>query len=182
MIKKPRRYGPYKDADGRVFFVDVYPNGKTVTSYPYRELVEFERGRFLSGDECVHHRNEDPADNRLENLEVTLLSEHARGHQPSAEMVQVTCPQCGKERAAEARVVRRIRKKGMAGPFCNKVCAGRYSALRGWATRQSETAGWQHGTRTGYDYHGCRCDECRACHAGAAREARLRQRHKKKRK
>jgi hypothetical protein len=34
----------------------------------------------------------------------------------------------------------------------------------------------QHGTESGYSYHGCRCDECRAAWARSQRERRARRR------
>ena len=46
----------------------------------YRLLVEKKIGRYLTNDEIVHHINGDQTDNRLENLEVMTLSEHAKIH------------------------------------------------------------------------------------------------------
>lgn len=37
-------------------------------------------GRLLEPDEIVHHKNEDPSDNRPENLEVMTQAEHIRLH------------------------------------------------------------------------------------------------------
>ena len=39
-------------------------------------------GRQLERYEVVHHINGDPRDNRIENLEIFLLSEHSRCHMP----------------------------------------------------------------------------------------------------
>lgn len=45
-----------------------------------RCLMEAELGRHLTFNEVVHHRNGDPTDDRLENLEVMSRSEHTRMH------------------------------------------------------------------------------------------------------
>lgn len=46
----------------------------------HRYIMEQELGRKLRPDEVVHHKNNDSKDNRIENLEVMLLSEHTRLH------------------------------------------------------------------------------------------------------
>lgn len=43
-------------------------------------VMETHLGRFLEPGEEVHHKNEDHADNRLDNLEVVTRSEHHRRH------------------------------------------------------------------------------------------------------
>ena len=46
----------------------------------HRFIMEQCLGRQLSRDEVVHHKNGDKRDNRIENLEVMLLSDHSRFH------------------------------------------------------------------------------------------------------
>lgn len=46
----------------------------------HRLVMEQELGRYLRPDEIVHHLNEDPTDNRPENLEVMTQSDHVRHH------------------------------------------------------------------------------------------------------
>jgi hypothetical protein len=43
-------------------------------------IVEKSIGRRLFRYECVHHKNENKTDNRIENLQLTTIGEHARLH------------------------------------------------------------------------------------------------------
>lgn len=52
-------------------------NGRRVQEH--RHVVE-ESGRELAGDEIVHHKNNNPQDNDLDNLEVLTRSAHTRHH------------------------------------------------------------------------------------------------------
>lgn len=49
----------------------------------HRHLMEIHLKRKLERHEVVHHKNGDSLDNRLENLEVMTLSDHARMHMKS---------------------------------------------------------------------------------------------------
>lgn len=46
----------------------------------HRLIAEALIGRLLRDDEVVHHVNNDPSDNRPENLEVMTQGEHCRRH------------------------------------------------------------------------------------------------------
>jgi uncharacterized protein (DUF433 family) len=54
------------------------PDGTTRDEH--RLVVEKALGRRLTWDECVHHINGNPRDNRLENLEIISHSAHTRLH------------------------------------------------------------------------------------------------------
>lgn len=48
--------------------------------YFYRAVMEAHVKRPLRPDEIVHHRNGDPADDRIENLELTTRAGHIEMH------------------------------------------------------------------------------------------------------
>ena len=63
----------------------------------HRLVMERHIGRLLRRDEHVHHRNENRADNRIENLEVVSRAEHNRIHKsaPGWSFGHGSCRRCG---------------------------------------------------------------------------------------
>lgn len=53
-------------------------NGKTIDEH--RLIVQQSIGRTLSKNECVHHKNGNTKDNRLENLEIISRQKHGSLH------------------------------------------------------------------------------------------------------
>jgi hypothetical protein len=68
----------------------VHRGGKQI--YVHRLLMERALGRQLRRDELVHHKNGDPRDNRLENLEVVTRAEHAKIHGPERKRKESSVP------------------------------------------------------------------------------------------
>jgi len=80
-----------------------------------RWLMEHHLGRTLLPTEHVHHINDDPLDNRIENLEVKTANAHLRGHKQIYPDVKV-CVNCGCEYKPNPR--KRKRQK-----CCSPICA-----------------------------------------------------------
>ncbi len=60
-----------------------------------RVTMECFLGRKLSATEFVHHKNHNPLDNRLENLEILSDKEHKATHGKVVGKFPVACPDCG---------------------------------------------------------------------------------------
>ena len=75
------------DKNGYQYYMGVDKKEKPV----HRAVVESHLGRELLTDEIVHHKNQNPSDNRLENLEVLSISQHMKVHRSlltKTEMIQ----------------------------------------------------------------------------------------------
>lgn len=73
----------------------VKRNGKTVLLH--RWLMSQKLGRELLPSEHVHHINEDPHDNRIENLELVDPIAHQDIHHPCVHPKTKRCEICGVE-------------------------------------------------------------------------------------
>ncbi len=88
-IKRTIRYDGYVQLTG---------NGLNVLEH--RHLMEKYLGRKLEKREHVHHKNEIKSDNRIKNLELIDITDHAREHHPGrdkSKWTMVVCAGCSKE-------------------------------------------------------------------------------------
>lgn len=107
---------------GRFVRSDGYVSVSIDGTYYLEHRVVMERflGRKLDTTEHVHHRNGNKADNRLENLEVLRVDDHARLHHPGrdkSKWVNLVCPVCNK--SFQRRRYEYIRHPSA---FCSRKC------------------------------------------------------------
>lgn len=136
----------------------------------HREVMAAHIGRALTDAEVVHHKDHDPTNNRIDNLELTTPSGHSlihAGDRP-AEILTLTCIHCGLTFSREARRERANRAQGKTGPYCGASCRGKALASANTSSIAAMNAARRvprvHGTRSMYR-DGCRCGECRAGNA-----------------
>ena len=105
----------------------VYKDGhKENISYP-KLLMEEKLGRKLLPNEQVHHIDENPLNNNLDNLELTTLGEHQRMHSKNIEYEE-TCIWCGKKFIVNKKRHRNHRKGKEY--CCGRICSGKYGAYK----------------------------------------------------
>lgn len=110
--------------------VKDHPNRTKIGSYVlhHRVVMENHIGRILTPDEVVHHKNKNPKDNRIENLELMNSKEHAKMHGTTGrKMVTLKCPECKTIFDRERRQTFLI-KQTSSLTCCSKSCSGKLSS------------------------------------------------------
>ena len=92
----------------------------------HRITVENHLNRVLFDNEVVHHINHNKLDNRIENLQGMLISEHTRLHKSTGRTtVNLKCPWCGILFSREKRQTHLIKKNKYT--CCSNKCSGKLS-------------------------------------------------------
>lgn len=119
--------GPYRRKDGRQHVI-IFNEGKRRTmSYP-KYIMEQYLGRSLSSTETVDHIDRDFNNNNVSNLRVVDKVVHSKEDAKRVKLVCFNCKWCGKESHRQANQLNHNAKLLKAGPFCGRVCAGKYGA------------------------------------------------------
>ena len=136
-------YNIYTNKDGRMRAYNKTTHA--VTSYP-RLLMELTLGRPLLKTEDVHHKDENPLNNNIENLEVIDHVEHEKQHMleklikcpPKYYDKEMICPVCEKiftwtarqqcSYKSRTKTTAKTRKFDRQPPCCSKQCSGKYAA------------------------------------------------------
>lgn len=122
-------YENKKDHRVRAYYKDS--NGKLHTkSYP-RILMEEKLGRPLEPYEDVHHKDGNPKNNSISNLELKIHGKHQKEHNPKQyKPKKHKCDICGKKFIWTVQAQRnhnRWLKRGIEKPIlCSKRCIGIY--------------------------------------------------------
>lgn len=91
--------------------------------------MELHLGRYLNEDETVDHIDRNPLNNEISNLQVLSRKEHGKLDAIRLKEKTFTCFICGVNFNLVGKKLHCAisnRKSNKAGPFCSKVCAGKY--------------------------------------------------------
>ena len=110
---------------------------KNITRAKY--LKEIDIGRLLTTDELVHHKNEITTDDRLENLEIKLRSQHAEHHAREfikpLDNLNLFCPECHKPFTLPPKQQDKdssfVKRGIMCIHYCSRSCAAKTQHKQG---------------------------------------------------
>ena len=121
------------------------------------------KGTIVPTGYDVRHKDNNGLNNKFSNLELMPHGKHTRYHQKKEPDLVLVCPYCGNSFTREARYVRSKTRLGQTQFYCSRA-----HTLRAQKPKIPVT----HGTSSGYNTRGCRCDKCRAYKAKVAANSR----------
>jgi len=93
-----------------------------------RYLMSVSLGRWLTANENVDHKDEDPTNDAIDNLQLLTRSENSIKHclLNPGEMMTLICPECNLEFTKRAHQLKYKLKQGKQ-PCCSRTCGGKHS-------------------------------------------------------
>lgn len=120
-------YGPYLNTDGR-YRVVLY-DGKNRRTRQYCKLkMEIKLEHRIEEPDTVDHKNGKYRDDRYENLQILVRSDHARKDALKLPKITCVCPVCKSSFQPTVNQIKNANNRKKAGPFCNRRCSGIYGA------------------------------------------------------
>ena len=120
-------YGPYQSAkDGRYRVVLTGFGNRTTKQFSHLKM-ELLQNRRIHEPETVDHEDGDVTNDRTSNLQILVRKSHAKKDAKHVVPDEVSCVWCGTRFVMSAEQ-RSIRSKSLAGPFCSRVCTGKYGS------------------------------------------------------
>ena len=121
-------YGPYyRRRDNRRIVVLHNRSIKFRTTKLYAKIkLEIKLGRILGKNDTVDHIDENPLNDKFDNLALLSLAENIKRSVIRLKAQHVKCAWC-KEKF-KIRGDQRNKSKKKAGPFCSRRCSGKYGA------------------------------------------------------
>lgn len=92
----------------------------------HRLVMSHFLGRMLNKNDVVHHKNGNPRDNRIDNLELTTYEEHIKKHLlKKAKTLEIACHYCNNKFIISERIHRFKKKHGQKNFYCTVSCMGK---------------------------------------------------------